>query len=75
MKTIDIYTKNLAELIEQSAKIDILVIKFRQSATTEKLACNQELEVLRAKQQETTKRLHALEGHNSNIWENIGCGG
>jgi hypothetical protein len=76
MKTSDEYRqKLLAELIEQSAKIDILVVKSRQTAANEKLIFVQELEELRAKQRETTKKLHALEEHGSNAWENIGDGG
>jgi len=36
---------------------------------------DQELEELRAKQRETTKKLHELEQTSSNDWENIGGGG
>jgi len=76
MKTIDKYRQKLVdELIEQSAKIDILVVKSRQAAADVKLNYDQELEELRAKQQETTKKLQELEESGSNAWENIGDGG
>jgi len=76
MKTIDEYRQKLvAELIEQSAKIDVLVVKSRQEGTDVKSDYNQELEELRAKQRETTKKLHELEELSSNTWENIGDGG
>ena len=76
MKTIDEYRQKLvAELIEQSAKIDVLVVKSRQEGTDVKPDYNQELEELRAKQRETTKKLHELEELSSNSWENIGDGG
>lgn len=71
MKTTDEYSQNLVELIERSAKIDVLVVKSRQAAADVK----QELEELRAKQRETTKILHTLEEPSSNAWENIGGGG
>ena len=70
MKTTDEYRQKLvAELIEQSARIDVLVINSRLADD------DQELEALRAKQRETTKKLHALEDPGSNAWENIGDGG
>jgi len=76
MKTTDEYRQKLvAELIEQSARIDVLVVKSRQAAADVNLNCDQELEVLRAKQRETTKKLHKLEDPSSNAWENIGDGG
>jgi len=76
MKTIDEYRQKLInELIDQSAQIDVLVVKSRQAATDENLNCDQELEELRAKQRETTKKLHELEELSSNAWENIGDGG
>ena len=75
MKTANVYRQNLVELIEQSARIDILVVKSRQAAADVKMSYDQELEELRAKQRETTKKLHALEDPNSNAWENIGGGG
>ena len=76
MKTIDKYRQKLVdELIEQSARIDILVVKSRQAAADVKLNYDQELEELRAKQQESTKKLQELEESGSNAWENIGDGG
>jgi len=55
MKTTDEYRQRLvAELIEQSAKIDTLVIKSRQATADIKLNLDQELEALRAKHQITT---------------------
>jgi hypothetical protein len=76
MKTTDEYRQKLvAELIEQSAKIDVLLVKSRQAATDLKLNYDQELEELRAKQRETTRKLHELEETSSNDWENIGGGG
>jgi hypothetical protein len=76
MKTTDEYRQRLvAELIEQSSKIDVLVVKSRQAAADLKLNYDQELEALRAKQQITTNKLHQLEDSNSNVWENIGDGG
>ena len=76
MKKIAEYRQKLVtELIEQSAKIDVLVVKSRQTATDEKLNYDQELEALRAKQRETTIKLQELEDPNSNVWENIGDGG
>ena len=77
MKTADEYRQKLVtELIEQSARIDVLVVKSRQAAVDVKLNYDQELEELRAKQRETTKKLHALEEDpSSNAWENIGDGG
>ena len=76
MKTTDEYRQKLvAELIEQSARIDELVVKSRQAAADVKLDVDQELVELRAKQRETTKKLQALEEPYSNTWENIGDGG
>jgi hypothetical protein len=76
MKTTDEYRQRLvAELIEQSAKIDTLVIKSRQAAADIKLNFDQELEALRAKHQITTNKLHQLENADSSAWENIGDGG
>jgi hypothetical protein len=77
MNSTNEYQQNLvAELIDQSARIDVLVVKSRQAAADEKLNYNQELEALRAKQRETTKKLHELEeAASSNDWENIGDGG
>ena len=70
MKTTDEYRQKLvAELIDQSARIDVLVAKSRQADD------DQELETLRAKQRETTKKLQALEEQGSNTWDNIGDGG
>ena len=71
MKTTTEYSQKLVELIERSAKIDILVMKSRQAAADVK----QELEELRAKQRETTNILHKLEDSSGNAWENIGGGG
>ena len=68
MKATDDYRQKLvAELIEQSARIDVLVINFRADD-------DQELEALRIQQQETTKKLQALE-EGGNAWKNIGDGG
>jgi hypothetical protein len=76
MNTTNEYRQTLvAELIDQSARIDVLVVKSRQASANEKLNYNQELEELRAKQRETTKKLHELEELSSNAWENIGDGG
>lgn len=76
MKTTDEYRQKLiAELIEQSARLDVLVVKSRQAATDMKLTYDQELQELRTKQQETTKKLQALEEPGNNAWENIGDGG
>ncbi len=76
MKTTDEYRQKLiTELIEQSARIDVLVVKSRQETADMKLTYDQELEGLRIKQQETTKKLQALEDLGSNAWENIGDGG
>jgi hypothetical protein len=76
MKTTDEYRQKLvAELIEQSAKIDVLVVKSRQAAADVKLTYDQELEELRARQRETTKKLQGLEESGNNAWENIGDGG
>ena len=76
MKTTDEYRQKLvAELIEQSAKIDVLVVKSRQAATDEKFSCHQELEELRTRQRKTTKKLQELEDPSSSAWENIGDGG
>ncbi|MEY3191118.1 MAG: hypothetical protein RIS10_1235 [Pseudomonadota bacterium] len=72
----DEYRKKLiAELIEQSAEIDILVIKLRQSTIDSNLNNIQTLEDLRTKQLITTNKLHDLEMTTSNAWENIGDGG
>ena len=72
----DEYRKKLiAELIEQSAEIDILVIKLRQSTNDSNLNNIQTLEDLRTKQLITTNKLHDLEMTTSNSWENIGDGG
>jgi hypothetical protein len=72
----DEYRKKLiAELIEQSAEIDILVIKLRQSTIDSNLNNIQTLEELRTKQLITTNKLHDLEMTTSNAWENIGDGG
>ena len=72
----DEYRKKLiAELIEQSAEIDILVIKLRQSTIDSNLNNIQTLEDLRSKQLITTNKLHDLEMTTSNACENIGDGG
>ncbi len=72
----DEYRKKLiAELIEQSAEIDILVIKLGQSTIASNLNNIQTLEDLRTKQLITTNKLHDLEMTTSNAWENIGDGG
>ena len=72
----DEYRKKLiAELIEQSAEIDILVIKLRQSTIDSNLNNIQTLEDLRTKQLITTNKVHDLEMTTSNAWENIGDGG
>lgn len=63
----------VTELIAQSAKIDLLVVKARTEGDTPHDA--QELENLRTQQRETTRKLHALEALGSNTWENIGDGG
>ena len=76
MKTADEYRQKLVtELIEQSARIDVLVVKSRQATTDMKSSYDQELEDLRTKQRETTNILHELEEPGSNVWENIGDGG
>ena len=75
MNTTDEYRQNLVELIDQSARIDILVMKSRQAEADIKMNYDQELEELRAKQRETTKKLHTLEESSNNAWENIGGGG
>jgi hypothetical protein len=72
MKTTDEYRQRLiAELIEQSAKIDLLVMKSRKV----QLNYDQELRELRDKQRITTQKLHDLEDVNRTSWENIGDGG
>jgi hypothetical protein len=67
MKTTD-ETKQrlLAELIDHSAKIDLLAVEAKQTV---------ELEALRIRQREITELLHTLEEPNSGAWENIGDGG
>ena len=76
MKTTDEYRQRLiAELIEQSARIDVLVMKSREVPADVKLNFDQELEELRDKQRITTQKLHDLEDFNSTSWENIGDGG
>ena len=65
----------MSELIEQSARIDVLVTKSRQAEADAKLTIDQELEALRAKQREITQKLHELEGASNTAWENIGDGG
>ena len=76
MKSTDDYRQKLvSELIAQSARIDVLVTKSRQAEADAKLTIDQELEALRAKQRETTKKLHELEGASNSAWENIGDGG
>lgn len=76
MKTTDEYRRELvSDLIEQSARIDVLLVDSRQASAEVKLNYDQELEELRAKQRETTKKLQALEDTGSNAWENIGDGG
>jgi hypothetical protein len=76
MTTTDEYRQKLvAELIEQSARIDALVVQSRQATADVKLNLDQELEALRARQRETTQKLHASEEAGSSAWENIGDGG
>ena len=76
MKATDEYRKKLVtELIGQSARIDVLVVQSRQATSDVKPNYDQELEELRAKQRETTKKLHELEQTSNNDWENIGGGG
>lgn len=76
MKTSDEYRqkKLLAELVENSAKIYVLVVKPKQTVA-ENLSCEQKLQELRARQKYLTERLHTLEKPISNAWENIGDGG
>ena len=75
MKSTDDYRQKLvSELIAQSARIDVLVTQSRQAEADAKLTIDQELEALRAKQRETTKKLHELEGANNSSLENIGDG-
>jgi len=71
MKTPGEYGQKLVELIERSARIDLLVAKSLQASADVK----HELEELRAKQRETTQILHQLEESSGNAWENIGGGG
>jgi hypothetical protein len=76
MKTTDEHRqKLLAELIEQSVKIDGLIVKIRQATEDERLIYDQALDALRIKQKETTQKLQQLAAPNSNAWENIGDGG
>ncbi len=76
MTTIDKNKQNLVtELLELSAKIDILVIKSKQVSTDSASNNNDELEELRAKQHEITKKLQLLEENINGVWENIGDGG
>ena len=76
METTNEYRQKLvSELIKQSAMIDVLVTQSRQAEADVKLNIDQELEALRAKQKETTKKLHELEGASNTAWENIGDGG
>jgi len=70
MKTTDEYSQLVDEYVERSAKIDKLVEKSRQGEDVD-----QELEALRAKQQEANQILQKLEVSSSTIWENIGNGG
>lgn len=76
MKTSDEYRQKrlLAELVENSAKIYVLVVKPKQTEA-ENLFCEQALKTLRAQQKYITERLHTLEKPISNAWENIGDGG
>jgi hypothetical protein len=76
MNTTDNNRQNLVEeLLELSAKIDMLVVKSKQSATDPASNHNDELEKLQTKQQEITKKLHLLEEDGTDAWENIGDGG
>jgi len=76
MKATDEYRQKLVtELIGQSARIDVLVVQSRQATSDVKPSYDQELEELRAKQRETTKKLQELEEAGGNAWENIGDGG
>lgn len=76
MNTTNEYRQQLLhELIEQSALIDALVVESRKAESNVKFSLDQKLEELRFKQQETTKKLQALEDPESNVWENIGNGG
>ncbi|NOT85186.1 MAG: coiled coil domain-containing protein [Methylococcaceae bacterium] len=75
MKTIDEYRQQLlAELIEHSAKIDVMVVKTKQTVEID-LFYDQELQTLRAQQHDITEILHTLENPSSDAWENIGDGG
>jgi hypothetical protein len=65
----------IAELIDRSAEIDQLLSISRQNSADLSFDPTQKLEELRAKQRETTEKLHASENLNSNVWENIGDGG
>ncbi|MGZ8136370.1 MAG: sll1863 family stress response protein [Methylococcaceae bacterium] len=76
MNTQEEYIKKLeTELIERSARIDLLVVESRNAEADKKLAYAQELDELRLKQQETTKILQELEKTSRDVWENIGDGG
>ncbi|CAA9891788.1 conserved hypothetical protein [Candidatus Methylobacter favarea] len=75
MKATNEYREKLmAELVEQSARIDLLIAKSRQAADM-KLNIDHELEEWRAKQRDTTKKLKELEEPSGSAWENIGDGG
>lgn len=75
MKTIHEHRQSLlAQLIEHSNKIDMLVVKSKQTVEGS-LAIERELKHLRTQQQSITEKLHRLEQPISNIWENIGNGG
>ena len=67
--------EEVKDRLKQSAEIDILVIKLRQSTIDSNLNNIQTLEDLRSKQLITTNKLHDLEMTTSNAWENIGDGG
>ena len=73
--TIESRQSLVAQLIEQSAQIDRLVVISRQASAEITVDYQQDLEELRMRQRELIQKLHASEEASSNSWENIGGGG
>jgi chromosome segregation ATPase len=72
MSTKNEYIEKLAaQLKEWSAQIDLLAAKAENAQASAKLEYAQEVDELRAKQQEASGKLEELENANNEAWESI----
>jgi len=72
MKTKEEYIDSLsAELKEWSAEVDVLTAKAENAAADVKLKYQEEIEVLRVKQQAAAAKIKELEGASGDAWESV----